>query len=126
MMIDSKTQIENGLKCGICRNQIGINVRIYQEGLNFGVVCPTCHENNSKEDIEFMANMFLAFGGYFGMLKKKRFSLVKTLETLINEVPIDNEFPTVGDINAKILHKALLHGINPQQYIDCLEELLET
>jgi len=45
---------------------------------------------------------------------------------LINEVPIDNEFPTVGDINAKILHKALLHGITPQKYIDGLEELLET
>ncbi|KKM99019.1 hypothetical protein LCGC14_1152100 [marine sediment metagenome] len=44
MMIDSKTQIENGLKCGICRNQIGTNVKICQEGLNFGVVCPTCHE----------------------------------------------------------------------------------
>ncbi len=125
-MIDSKTQIENGLKCGICRNQIGINVRIYQEGLNFGVVCPTCHENNSKEDIELMANMFLAFGGYFGILKKKRLSLVKTLETLINEVPIDNEFPTVGDINVKLLHRVFLHGIIPQQYIAGLEELLET
>ena len=124
MMIKSKTQIKNGLKCGICRNQIGTNVRIYQEGLNFSVVCLTCHENNSKEDIELMANMFLAFGGYFGMLKKKRFSLVKTLETLINGAPIDDEFPTVGDISAKTLHKALLHGITPQQYIDGLEELI--
>ncbi len=50
--------------------------------------------------------------------------IVGSNKTITNE--IDNEFPTVGDINAGILHKALLHGITPQKYIDGLEELLET
>ena len=113
------------VKCGICRNEIQRGASIYQEGLSFGVVCEKCYKNNSHEDLELMANLFLAYGGYFGKLKEEKFSVYKTLKKLISRIQPGKKPDTLIDLNIKMMHQALLYGVTPQQLIQGLKILLE-
>jgi hypothetical protein len=98
---------------------------IFQENLHLGVLCPTCHRNNTQEDLELMANLFLAFGGYFGMKKKDKFDLITILRELVNEIHTVDSHKSIENINVKLLHQALLHGISPLEYIEILQDILE-
>ncbi|MFX0141634.1 MAG: hypothetical protein ACFFDN_48805 [Candidatus Hodarchaeota archaeon] len=109
--------------CGICRAEITNEASIYQEGLHLGVVCADCYKNNSKEDLELMANMFFAYGGYFGMLKEGNFSVYKVLKELTSE--IEEQETSLDEINVKMMHRALLHGITLHQFIEGLKLFLE-
>jgi len=112
------------LKCALCRKDIEDNTYIYQLGLNYSLVCDSCFQRFSKEDIELMTNFFLAFGGYFGSLKDEHFSIQKVLDELIEEIQAKKERLNLNELNIKILHKSLLYGITPQQYVRKLKKYL--
>ena len=115
-------QVHDGVRCGICRYNIEKGATIYQEGVNFGVVCEECYRNNSPEDLELMANLFLAYGGYFGMIKDSEYSLYKVLMSLTSG---NNGNESILELNIKMLHQALLHGVGPHQFIQGLKILVE-
>ncbi|MFX0136700.1 MAG: hypothetical protein ACFFDN_23895, partial [Candidatus Hodarchaeota archaeon] len=75
------------------------------------------------EDLELMANMFFAYGGYFGKLKGRGFSVYKVLKELTSEIQVQ-ETP-IEEVNIKMMHRALLYGITPHQFIEGLKLLLE-
>ena len=110
------------LECGICHSEIFSSASIYQEGFNFGVVCKQCYEKNSPEDLELMANMFLAYGGHFGKLQNPDFSLYKLLDQIVSKV--ENK-ENVEELHIKYMHHALLNGVTPKQFIQGLRILLE-
>ncbi|MFW9819640.1 MAG: hypothetical protein ACFFE5_08530 [Candidatus Thorarchaeota archaeon] len=112
------------VKCGICRNEIKRGALIYQEGLSFGVVCETCYKNNSKQDLELMANLFLAYGGYLGKLNQNKFSLYKTIKKLMAKFQPGKDLDTLIELNIKMMHQALLYGVTPQELINGLKILL--
>ncbi|MFX1365886.1 MAG: hypothetical protein ACFFCE_17385 [Promethearchaeota archaeon] len=113
---------EDGIKCGICRNEFKKGARIYQKGLSFGVVCEECYKNNSVDDLELMTNLFMAYGGYFGMKKDPNYSLYKVLKNLTSE---DNGTRSILELNINLLHQALLHGICPHQFRQGLKLLVD-
>jgi len=115
-------QDHNGVRCGICQNQLGRKAEIYREGLGYGVVCEDCYKNNSPEDLELMANLFMAFGGYFGMVKDPSFSLYKTLKPLTSGSSANR---AIKELNIKGLHQALLHGVGPHQFRQGLRVMLD-
>ncbi|MFW9880625.1 MAG: hypothetical protein ACFFG0_46750, partial [Candidatus Thorarchaeota archaeon] len=89
MVISSKFNNKYFLEmyhCGICHREITREAAIFQEGLHLGVICSVCDINNSNEDIELMSNMFLAFGGYFGMLRDPDYSIYEMLKELISKI----------------------------------------
>ena len=112
------------VKCGICRNEIRRGASIYQEGLTFGVVCESCYKNNSQQDLELMANLFLAYGGYFGKLKQNKFSVYKTIKKLMAKFQPGKDLDTLIELNNKMMHQALLYGVTPQELIHGLKILL--
>ena len=114
--------LHNGVKCGICRNNIEKGAKIHQKGLNFEVVCEVCYRNNSPEDLELMANLFMAYGGYFGMLKDSGYSLYKVLKTLASG---NNGNGSILELNINLLHQALLHGVCPHQFRQGLKLLID-
>ncbi|MHA1914456.1 MAG: hypothetical protein ACW986_03735 [Promethearchaeota archaeon] len=124
MIVDSKKPY-GSLYCSICRGTITERASIFQESLHFGIVCPNCHTNNSQEDLELMANLFLAFGGFFGKKKDIEFDVEIVLRNLIDEVHSSGSQVSVENLNVKVLHRALLHGVTPKQYIAKLETILE-
>jgi hypothetical protein len=113
------------VKCGICRNEIKRGASIYQEGLTFGIVCEHCYKHNSKEDLELMANLFLAYGGYFGKVKPYKFSVYKIIKKLMLKIEPGKNLDTLIALNIKMMHQALLYGITPQEFIQGLKILLE-
>ena len=110
------------IRCGICRNELKKGATIFQEGLSFGVVCEKCYKNNSPDDLELMANLFMAYGGYFGIWKDSDYSLYKVLKTLTSG---DNGNSSIIELNINLLHQGLLHGICPHQFRQVLKILLE-
>lgn len=113
------------VSCGICKRNIIRGASIYKEGLSFGVACERCYKNNSLEDLELMANMFLAYGGYFGKLREKRFSVNKTIKKLMLKFQTGKKLDRLIDVNIKMTHQALLYGVTPQELIQGLKNLLK-
>lgn len=112
------------IKCGICRNEIKRGASIYQEGLTFGVVCEECYKSNSQQDLELMANLFLAYGGYFGKLRRNKFSVYKTIKKLMEKFQPGKDLDSLIELNIKMMHQALLYGVTPQELIHGLKILL--
>jgi len=110
------------LRCGICQNTIHNPSSVYQSKLLFIPVCEQCQRTFCEEDRELILNMFLAYGGYFGQHPKDQFSLATVFATLKEEGQMTKE--TADEINIRVLHTALIHGITPEEYISELEELL--
>ncbi|KKL73986.1 hypothetical protein LCGC14_2069440, partial [marine sediment metagenome] len=78
----------------------------------------------STEDIELMANMFIAYGGYFGMQKDSRISTRNILEKLTTELGKQGDDVNFEQVNIQVFHKALLQGIAPKHYTRELELFL--
>ena len=113
------------VKCGICRTELQRGASIYQEGLSFGIVCEKCYKSNSSEDLELMANLFLAYGGYFGMKKRSEFSLYKEINKLTAKIQPGKTPDNLIDLNIRMLHQALLYGVTPREVILGLKILID-
>ena len=124
-MISSSNKIKRVVRCGIGRVEIRDRAQIYQAGVNLGIVCISCYKQFSTEDIELMSNMFIAYGGYFGMLKDSKFSTLDILEKLTTDVGKQGDVVNIENVNVQLLHKVLLHGITPKQYTHELKKLVE-
>lgn len=105
-------------------DEIKRGASIYQQGLTFGVVCEHCYKNNSQEDLELMANLVLTYGGYFGKLKRKKFSVYKTIKKLMVKFQPKKDLDSLIELNIKMMHQALLYGITPQELIQGLKTLI--
>ncbi|MHA1932485.1 MAG: hypothetical protein ACW96X_08090 [Promethearchaeota archaeon] len=125
MIVKSDSKSSHSVKCGICRTEIIDRIQIYQAGISFGVVCGDCYRQFSAEDLEMMTNMFIAYGGYFGMQKGSHFSLVKTLEIIMKNALRKKKILNTEQVNIRLMHQAILHGISPEQYVQDLSVLGE-
>ena len=123
-MVSSSNKNKSAVRCGICRVEIRDRAQIYQAGVNFGIVCIRCYKQFSSEDIELMANMFIAYGGYFAKLKDSKISTRNILEKLTKELGKQGDNFNYEQVNIQVFHKALLHGIAPKHYTHELELFL--
>jgi hypothetical protein len=127
-LINTKQRVNfthDTVKCRICRNEIPRGASIFQEGLSFGVVCENCYKNNSIEDLELMASIFLAYGGYFGKKSSKNYSIYKIIKKLMPKIHLNKAPESLININIKMMHQALLYGVTPQELIQGLKILLK-
>ncbi|MHA2391755.1 MAG: hypothetical protein ACXAEX_07280 [Promethearchaeota archaeon] len=119
---------ENSFKfynCGICHEEFSQGAAIYEEGFHFGVICPDCYANNSMDDIKLIANMLIAFGGYFGKLRDPHFPMNEMLKCCLSVIQNKKGILSSEEIRIKLLHCALLHGVTPQEFNDLDEDLLK-
>ncbi len=114
------------LKCTICRTDIKDNSSVYQSKNNYGIICGRCYQKFTEEDIELMLILFLTYGGYFGQLPKDQFSFFKTLKEIHNKTSINDNSSQIVEINMRLLHKSLLHGLYPEQYQAKLRKLINS
>jgi len=115
------------LKCAICHNNIKELSLVHQPQLNLGVICTDCCQCFSKEDIRSMLELFLMYGGYFGQLRDQNFSLITELNKINlfyshNKNLSSDEI--ILEVNSRLFHKALVHGIHPEDYLHSLKKLL--
>ena len=116
------------VKCAICHNDINNFSVIYQPQFNLGVVCADCQYFFSPEDITSVLELFLLYGGYFGQLQGQKFSLIRELKK-IDSSEFQNKSVSIDEIiievNSLLLHRALLHGLCPEDYIEKLRKFLD-
>ena len=110
---DSK--ISNQIKCSICKVNIKNRHELYQSSLKLGVVCKTCRERFSEEDVEMIINLFFAFGGHFGQFDKSEFSIDDMVIEFAEQLDAGNS--TFHLQNVKMWHKILTHGIAPKDFL---------
>ncbi|MHA1490966.1 MAG: hypothetical protein ACTSRI_15130 [Promethearchaeota archaeon] len=113
------------IKCSICRFEIKDPSNAYQSALNFGMVCNECNDNFSKEDIDLMSNIFLAYGGYFGKYKNLKTSIGDIVKKVVKQVENDPKKIELEELNIRLVHEALLHGFTPGSYIEGLKKFLD-
>ncbi len=101
-------------KCGVCQKDIEEHEIIYQDVTHFRVVCSTCNDLFTKEDLELVINIFLSHEGFFGKLKPT--ASKHDLKGLIIEYEKRSKL-NVEEMNILLLHKALLYEITPKQFI---------
>jgi hypothetical protein len=111
--------------CGICHRKIKQGAGIYHEGFHIEVICPHCYSRNSEKDIELIANMFLAFGGYFGSLRDPHFPVNEMLKCFLNEIQAKKGIMPSECLKIKLLHLALLHGVTPEEFCILDDDLLK-
>ena len=118
--------LKTTLKCSICRADIKENSTIYQSKTNYGIVCDSCYQNFSEEDIELVLTLFLTYGGYFGKLPKEQFSFHEALKEIQDSVDEKENSTQILEINTRLLHRSLLHGLYPEQYQAQLKRLVDS
>ena len=107
-------------KCGVCHKVIEEHDMIYQDETHFRVVCSACNAIFPKEDLELVINIFLSHKGYFGQLKQS--ASKHDLKDLLVEYKKSTKL-NVEKMNILLLHRALLYGLIPKQFIKQLELL---
>jgi len=122
---DIKHDFHDWESCGICHKKIKQEAAIYREGFHFGVLCPECFVSNSDEDIELISNMLIAFGGYFAMLRDPYYPVNELLKCLLKEIENKKGKLSPECLRIRLMHIALLHGVNPQEFKVIDEDLLK-
>ena len=108
-------KISNQIKCSICRADIKDRHTLYQSSLKLGIICNSCRERFSKDDIEMIINMFFAFGGYFGQFDRSKFSIDNIIVEFAEQ--LDAGKSTFHLQNVKMWHKILTYGIAPKEFL---------
>jgi hypothetical protein len=122
----TKSQYSNHVvKCSLCHHEIRERATLCPTGLEVKVVCVDCYRRFSEEELELIANLLRAFGGFFGQYKRGTISIVKILKAIHQDLLSASKDAEAVQINIKMLHKALLHGITPKEYIENLELIFE-
>ncbi len=124
-MITESQDFGQSIKCSICRHEIKDRATLCQTGVNYGIACVECYRKFTSEDLELMANLFTAFGGYFGQFRRSEFSILRILKAIHTDLLPIYEENGVEELNIRMLHRALLHGISPEEYIENLKFILE-
>ena len=119
---DTKIPKKNEIKCSICQVIIKNRHTLYQSSLNLGVICKSCRDRFSEDDIEMIVNLFFAFGGYFGQFDKSEFSIDEIIEEFAEQ--LETSDTTFHLQNVKMWHKILTHGIAPKEFLKELSTLV--
>jgi len=118
-----KGKVSNKLKCSICRADIKDRHKVYQSCLKLGIICNTCRWRFSEEDVEMIINIFLAFGGFFGVHDRSKFSIKDIVLEFALE--LENRKTNFHSQNVKMWHKVLTHGITPEEFLEELSVYVE-
>lgn len=125
-MITSKdSQGQRTILCSVCRSVIRGDTNIHQSSFSLSVICDDCCKGFSRDDIEMMLNMFLAYGGYFGKLKEPGISVRSLLSKLLGEIKAEKGRIQIQELNVRLMHKALLYGIAPSDFVGQLSRFVD-
>ena len=111
--------------CSICHRELGDYTSIHESIAFLGLVCRDCEQKFSKRDIEFMIHWFKIYGGYFGQRKMVNFSISYALREIMRDIGNNRGMISPSNLEVRMMHKALLHGISPSEFNARLREVPE-
>ncbi|MBD3195375.1 MAG: hypothetical protein GF317_09985 [Candidatus Lokiarchaeota archaeon] len=121
-LADDQGYMNRTLRCGICHKVMDHSEEIFQSQELYIPVCITCLHRFTEDDIELMLNIFLVFGGYFGKFSSDLFCLSKIFNRLDQK---RIRYEDIEQLNVKLLHTAILHGLSPKDFLKRLKNFME-
>jgi hypothetical protein len=113
------------IQCKLCHNDIGKKPIIKRLGAKFGVICRDCSEQFSDQEIELMANMFLAFGGHFNQYQTPKERQQQIITEVAGEYLRKEQTSAKLKSDVKTLHRAFLNGISLAQLTRGINRVIE-
>ncbi|MBN1800103.1 MAG: 50S ribosome-binding GTPase [Candidatus Lokiarchaeota archaeon] len=107
---------ENESHCSICYEEFKERQTIIRTASHLIKVCDTCLHEITLADINMIHQMFLAYGGYFGMKKTQNGKDENIIAFLRNEIKSKKNGIDPIDRHVKVLHESLLLGIYPERF----------
>ena len=107
--------VKKSVNCSICNDPIYHHGSIKKIGFKHSMVCNECDNEFLDEEIELMGNIFNAFGGYYGKLKRSdKHSRMMLKEIVIFYIEQGKDISKIeNDVN--VLHQLFLYGISLTQ-----------
>jgi len=124
MGLNSTDPLRKEIRCVICNTDIKKLNEVFQLSHKLGIICQNCVKIFSSEDIEIITYLFFIYGGYFGKFDQRTFSLPKAIKSLTRQEFNAKKQIMIEDLNERLVHKALLHGISPVNLVKTLENFL--
>jgi len=124
MGLNSSDPLRKEICCVICHSTINNFDEIFQISHNLGIICQNCVKIFSFEDIEIMTYLFFIYGGYFGKFNQRTFFLPEAIKSLTRQDFDPKKKIIIEDLNERLVHKALLHGISPVNLVKTLKNFL--
>lgn len=113
---EKSTEFDELLYCTICHNDIEGKATIFKSGFDLGFACDDCLHEIDMVDIVLMRDIFISYGGYFGMNKDRDATddlVIHDLKIKIESLKNDVNFK---DLSLEIFREALLLGIMPDKF----------
>ncbi|MBD3196310.1 MAG: hypothetical protein GF317_14725 [Candidatus Lokiarchaeota archaeon] len=108
-------------KCGICQDSMLKKYEIGGMKFHSKHICNKCRKTFSEEDLVFVLNLFIAYGGYFNKYPREYFSIKEEIYKLGEKLKQMQKKPNYLKINIKLIHDALLHGITLEEIYSIME-----
>ena len=109
--------------CIICNNHLGYELKDHNLSQELEFICNNCIQRYSNEEIQVMAGLFRRYGGSFGQLKDDKVETRQIATDLIERLKKIKDSSRIFEINELALHRALLHGFTPQDFIEELKKI---
>ena len=115
----------SSVRCVLCQNNTNSKFKIKKIGMSFRIVCEDCLSSFSDKEMELIHNMFIAFGGNFGLLSDSKESSYSKLKEIAEDYKaLDKDVANI-ESDVKTLHLAFLYGITPKQLVQGLKLLID-
>jgi len=109
--------------CIICNSYLGYELKDHNLGQEPEFVCKNCLQKFSNEEIQIMTHLLRKYGGFFGKLKAEKVEIRQIATDLIKSLRRIKDFSILFEFNEVALHRALLHGYNPKDFIEELKNI---
>ncbi|MHA1194829.1 MAG: hypothetical protein ACTSUX_09890 [Promethearchaeota archaeon] len=100
------------INCVVCKNEIKEKYVVKKISFKYIVICAECDKNFSTEELEFVINLFQAFGGHFGKFKISPRYKQKVVKELLYKENTENPANSSLKFKLNAIYRALLLGIN--------------
>jgi len=109
--------------CVICNNKLINTLKHQNLNQEPEFICNNCIQRYPNEEIQVMTGLFRRYGGFFGKLKTEKVEIRQIATDLIERLKRAKNFSILFEINEVALHRALLHGYNPKDFIEELKKI---
>ena len=109
--------------CIICNRYLRNKLKDHSLDQKSEFKCKHCLQEFSNEEIQIMASLFRRYGGFFGKLKAEKIEIRQIATDLTEKLKRAKDLSLLFEINEVALHRALLHGYNPKDFIEELKKI---
>jgi hypothetical protein len=108
--------------CNICHKKLSQNITTSEPKNDKGDICSECRAKFDEPELRKMDYLFKKYGGFYNKLNSKESYLTSIIQELIDDINHEADYSKLFELNEKALHKALLFGFPPSEFLEELNK----